>query len=114
MTGPRRPPGVPSIPFDLSAHEDRPAHTQLLRPITTSLAREPFSSTQFVAYLSGKDMKFSPTGGLIFTLNVNRDHTDRALKLREVFALPLSVDIQVWEPYTDMQAEQEKKYPPHA
>lgn len=60
-----------------------------------------FDRTQFVAYLSGSDMKFARNGDVLVTMRVPYEHRDRAIMLTDAFGLPLSVDIELWEPYRE-------------
>lgn len=109
--GPRRPAGTPVIHFEGDSYSPREPHEQSIpEGIFLSVPNRKFTSTQFVAYLSGKDMSFNPQGGITLKLGVPREMVQQALALREVFMLPLSVDIQVWEPYSSMEDTQEASY----
>lgn len=62
-----------------------------------------FEWTQFVAYLSTADMKFAKNGDMLLTLRVPYGFRDLAIPLSDAFGLPLSVDVQLWQPYREAQ-----------
>lgn len=61
-----------------------------------------FDGVQFVAHL-GNDAKFNRQGDLVITLLVPFEFKHLAIPLTNAFGIPLSVDIQVWRPFTDYE-----------
>lgn len=61
-----------------------------------------FQGVQFVAHL-GNDMKFNRQGDLIVTLLVPFEFKHLAIPLSNAFGVPLSVDIQVWNPFSEYE-----------
>lgn len=69
------------------------------------LSRNPFAGVQFVGYIK-QEMKFLRNGDLNITIQVPFDYKWMALPLTDAYGIPLSVDIQVWEPYEETGEEQ--------
>lgn len=64
-----------------------------------------FTRCQFVGHLS-RGLKFTTTGDLIVEFVVPSQYTDLALPLQHtVRGVPLSVDIEVFRPYTEARGD---------
>jgi len=70
----------------------------------TALQPKIFTAAQFVGYLK-TEAKFMKNGDVQFTIQVPFEFKDLALPLTDAFGLPLSIDIQLWEPYARDIAE---------
>lgn len=64
--------------------------------------RRGFTHAQFVAHLKS-DMKFTKNGDVEITLVVQHEFKHLAFPLSDAFGLPLSVDVELWRPYTEAQ-----------
>lgn len=63
-----------------------------------------FESTQFVGHVSDQ-LKFNRNGDMIITIQVPYQFKHLALPLADAFGLPLSIDVQLWEPYVEATGE---------
>lgn len=78
----------------------REKHIQRITEEMLELPPAVFDGCQFVAFL-GRGIHMLPSGGVEIRLNVHPANSDSALPLRQAFSLPLSVDIQLWEPASE-------------
>lgn len=77
---------------------DRPAHLQHIT--RDDRISHKFTHTQFVGHLAN-DMRFGRNGDLTITITVPHEFKHLAEPLSNAFGLPLSVDVQVWAPYSE-------------
>lgn len=59
-----------------------------------------FSSTQFVGHISDA-IRFNRNGDMLVTIQVPYQFKHLALPLADAMGLPLSWDVQLWEPYIE-------------
>lgn len=64
-----------------------------------SAAFQKFVPTQFIAHVD--DIRFGRNGDLIIKLVVPYEFKALALTLSDAVAIPLSFDVQVWNPYAE-------------
>lgn len=59
-----------------------------------------FTRTQFVAHVSDR-MTFNRNGDMMITIQVPFQFKHLAEPLTDAFGIPLSFDVEVWQPYQD-------------
>src|SRR5204863_2489739 len=67
-----------------------------------------FEHTQFVAHISDR-ISYNRNGDMIVTIQVPYQFKHLATPLTDAFGIPLSFDVEVWQPYKDRQDENEAK-----
>lgn len=61
-----------------------------------------FTGTQFVAHVTD-NVKFNKNGDMLITLQVPFQFKHLATPLTDAFGIPLSVDVQIWQPYREAE-----------
>lgn len=80
----------------------RPPHDQRISRDDRVVSK--FAHAQFVAHLSN-DMRYGRSGDLTITLTVPYEFKHLAQPLADAFGLPLSIDVQVWAPFSEAEAD---------
>lgn len=83
----------------------RAVHKQLLEEAALDGAPPDFKGTQFIAFMlsGGKGITFDRTGSIVVSFAAPAEMAEHVMKLRAAMMMgaPLSIDIQLWEPYID-------------
>ena len=77
---------------------NRPPQKQTVKEDTRSTRK--FTRTQFVAHISDR-MTFNRNGDLTIQMVVPYQFKHLAEPLTDTFGIPLSFDVEVWEPYKE-------------
>lgn len=61
-----------------------------------------FTNAQFVAHATD-NIKFNKNGDMLITLQVPFQFKHLAMPLTDAFGIPLSIDVQIWQPYREAE-----------
>lgn len=78
----------------------RDHHDQTTSPHDRDLRK--FTGCQFVAHVDAT-IKFDKNGDMIVTFRVPYQFKHLAIPLTDAFGIPVSIDVQIWQPYRNAE-----------